>query len=63
MLDFVHRRFALTQGVLERFQRHIKPILLRYLKQSATVLAGSRIRTGTPSIRCVRTPALNVASE
>src|SRR3546814_9525128 len=36
-----------------------RPILLRYRKQSTTVLAGSKIGTSMPSIRCRFTPSLS----
>src|SRR6185369_2206298 len=40
-----------------------RPILLRYLKQSATVFAGQYSLTVTPSILWVSTPEENAASE
>jgi hypothetical protein len=39
------------------------PILLRYLKQSATVLATLVTRTETPSTRCSSTPSVRAAPE
>src|SRR3989442_10897890 len=40
-----------------------RPILFRYLKQSATVFAALYTRTGTPSILCFSTPLVRAAPE